>query len=453
MKQLKISTAGIRGVVGQGMDAEVAMRFAQAFSTYMEGEPILLARDTRPSGMLMRSAVLAGTLACGSEVVDLGVVPSPTVQRFLAERKDSGAGIIIAAGHNPSNWNALKFLRSDGAYLNARQGAELLEIYNHDEFLKAGWKQIKPLRYDDDSIGFHKQEIRNGFGSQALQSRRFKVAVDCCNGTCSKITPALLESLGCEVIALNTDPGRPFPHDPNPTPANMNQLEALVRAVGADIGFAHDIEGERLGIVTNEGTAVSQEVTLGLAALFSLESGFCSGPIVTNLSTSRLIDEIAAPFGVAVHRSAIGQAHVVELALQLSADFAGEGSGQVMFPKLHPGSDGIAAVVFILANLARRDEDIATIIGQLPRFHMIKENVLLASDVLYRKIQVFRSEAEKREQSWKVDLTDGIKMESHDGWIHVRASSTESMLRIITESPERAKAEELHRWAHDLLVE
>jgi phosphomannomutase len=137
----------------------------------------------------------------------------------------------------------------------------------------------------------------------------------------------------------------------------------------------------------------------------------------------------------------------------LGADFAGEGSGQVMFPKLHPGSDGIAAVVFILANLARRDEDIATIIGRLPPFHMIKENVLLAPDALYRKIQVFRSEAEKREQSWRVDLTDGIKMESDDGWIHVRASSTESMLRIITESPERAKAEEFHRWAHDLLVE
>lgn len=458
VKALKISIAGVRGIVGSGLSAEVAISFAQAFSTYLEGGAILLARDSRPSGPMLRSAVVAGLLACGSRVTDLGVVPSPSLQIYL-QKLESGGAIAVAAGHNPEEWNALKFLRGDGIYLNALQGAELLEIYNHGEFRKARWNEIHPLELDQGALDYHRQRLLELFDVESIRKRSFKVAVDCCNGPCSLISPPLLEELGCEVIAMNHDMRRPFPRYPNPTPDNMSQLQALVKAAGADLGFAHDAEGERLGIVTEEGVSLRQEFTFALAVLIALasertESGASPPPvIVTNLSTSSMIDVLAEQAGATVQRTPIGQAHVAETARQAKALLAGEGSGQIILPRLHGGPDGLAAMAFILQHLARSGCQVSDLVKQLPRFHMVKENLPFPARLLYGRLQRFRVLAEREADGFQLDFSDGIKVCTPDGWVHVRASNTEWLLRIIAEAREEKRARELHHWARDKVLE
>jgi phosphomannomutase len=233
----------------------------------------------------------------------------------------------------------------------------------------------------------------------------------------------------------------------------MSQLEALVKAAGADIGFAHDAEGERLGIVTEKGVALVQEMTLAVACWIALETGWCQKPIVTNLSTSRVIDRIAAKFGIGVIRTSVGQSYVSEQALLLDADIAGEGCGQVTLPRFHPGPDGVAVIAFVLEYLARTGMQISELVGRLPAIQMIRENVSLAPNEIYRKLQELRVLARSEFADFSVDLTDGVKLEADDGWIHVRASSTESMLRIIVEGDSQERVKELHRWIRDLILE
>lgn len=452
MKVLKVSSAGVRGIVGAGMSAEVAMAFAQAFATYLEGGIIVLARDSRPSGVMMRSAVLSGLLASGCRVIDLGVCPSPSVRNLMGLLKADG-GIIIAAGHNPQPWNALKFLASDGSYLTALQGQELLEIYHHAEFRSAGWEEIQPLERDDSAATRHIETLKSRFDCQAIARRKFKVAIDCCNGTCSTLTPRLLEEIGCEVVVLNDDIRRPFPRYPNPTPDNMNQLESLSKAARADIGFAHDAEGERLGLVTEEGKALHQEYTFALSTAVKMAASEVRGPVVTSLSTSWMAEKIAEARGVAVHRVPIGPAHVTAKALQLKACVAGEGSGSVILPDLQRGPDGIAAIMLILEHLAKTGQSLTELVGTVPRFHMIKENISLPTNLLYRKLQRFRTEAERQYPNLELNLLDGVRLTGTDGWIHVRASSTESILRVITEAVTQEVAQELHSFAQGQILE
>lgn len=454
MKLLKISVAGVRGIVGQGMSVDTAISFAQAFSTYLEGGAIVIARDSRPSGPMMRAAVTAGLLACGSRVIDLGVAPSPSLQIYLQKLTAEGA-ILIAAGHNPEEWNALKFLRGDGMYLNSFQGEELLEIYNHGEFRKARWDEIPPLEVDQGALDYHCQRILQSFDGEVIRKRRFKVAVDCCNGACALLTPRLLEEAGCEVVAINDDIHRPFPRLPNPTPDNMSQLAALVKAAKADLGFAHDAEGERLGIVTDQGVKLRQEYTFAIACMIAMEKragAGNNGTVVTNLSTSSIIDVLAERAGVKVQRTPIGQAYVAESAQQMNALLAGEGSGQVILPWLHPGPDSLAAIVFMLEHLAKTGSRISELVQKLPRFHMMKENITLPVNILYARLQQFRLAAERESDGLEVDFTDGVKVSTATGWVHVRASNTEPLLRIIAEAPEEKRARELYQWARDQIV-
>lgn len=428
------------------------MSFAQAFATYLEGGTIAVARDSRPSGFMMRSAVLSGLLACGCKVIDLGVVPSPSARIQLRNIKADG-GILIAAGHNPPPWNALKFLTGSGMYLTEHQGRELLEVFNHGEFSKVPWDRILPLEHDKSAVTNHIAALKASFETGEIRKRRFKVAVDCCNGPCALVTPTLLRDLGCEVVVFNDDISRPFPRYPNPTPDNMSQLAALVKASGADIGFAHDAEGERLGIVTSEGMPLHQELTLALCTMMYLDQSSARGPVVTNLSTSSRIEVLAKRYGVPCFRTPIGPAHVAAKALQVKAAVAGEGSGSVILPHVHPGPDAIAAITLILDYLAKGHRTLEDVVAEIPVFHMVKENIQLPISQIYRKLQEFRIEAERREGEFEIDLTDGVRLSSPDGWVHVRASSTESILRIIAEAAEKDRAAELHQFAQNLVLE
>ena len=441
MKLLKISTAGVRGIVGRGMSASVAMDFALAFATYLEAGAVAVARDPRPSGAMMRSAVLGGLLSTGSRVVDFGIVPSPSARLRLCGLGMDG-GIVIGAGHNPSPWNALKFVRPDGLYLDMLQGEELLEIYNHQEFLKAGWERIKPLEYDGKATEVHAAALEEAFG-ETIRSAGFKVVVDCCNGPCSLITPDLLRRLGCEVVVINDEMGAGLPRDPNPSVSAMAPLKAIVKAVGADVGFAHDAEGERLGVVTDQGEALDSETMLSLAALLVLAAGKRSGPLVTNFSTTMRLEDVAGRFDVAVRRTPVGQAYVAKEALESGAVMGGEGSGQIVLPWFQAGPDGVAAIALFLESLALLREPLSALRASLPETTILKEDLSFSPSRLYGQLQRVREAILREWGDQEVHQVDGIRVSFDGAWVHVRASGTESKLRVIVEARDRRQAREI----------
>jgi phosphomannomutase len=447
MKPLKIGITGVRGIVGETFTPEVAVGFSQAFGTYLDGGRILVCRDTRASGPMVRAAVIAGLLAAGCEVIDLGISPTPSLQLAIQWLKADG-GIAITAGHNPSQWNALKFVRGDGLYLNPTQAEELLDIFHQGEFAKATWDKIKPAIQHQDPIEHHIELLRGVFDVAAIRDRRLKVAVDCCNGACSRLIPRWLKEIGCEVLAINDDPAATFPHPPEPKPETMAQLSAVVKAGNADIGFAHDADGERLGIVTELGGPLSEELTFALATRIRLE--LKTGTVVTNVSTTGAIERIAAVYGGTVVRTQVGQTYISESMIELNGVLGGEGSGGVTVPELHSTHDSAAAVGLIIEGLARSGRSVSQLVEDLPRLTMLKHNVAVEPSRLYSVLQSFRVAIEREQLSY--DLTDGIRVVLPQGWIHVRASNTESIIRVIVEAEETKSAQSLLDWVRDRLT-
>ena len=446
MNSLKIGISGVRGLVGETFTPELAVGFAQAFGAYLDSGRILVCRDARPSGPMVRSAVLAGLLASGCEVIDLGVCPTPSLQLAVRWLNAEG-GISITAGHNPEPWNALKFVRGDGLYLNALQADELLDIFHQGEFAKATWEKIRGAVEERDAIAHHLETLSRAFDVEAVKARRLTVAVDCCNSSCSYLSPRWLSALGCEVLAVNDDPSAPFPHAPEPTRRTMAQLRAVVKAGRADVGFAHDADGERLGIVTEECEILGEEATLPLCAEIQLRRE--SGAVVTNVSTSGAIERVAARHGASVVRTPVGQAFISEAMLENRAVLGGEGSGGVIIPRVQLTHDSAAAVGLILEHMALTGSKVSEMAATLPRLSMLKHDVEVEPNRIYSVLQRVHEELER--DGLPFDETDGLKVQRPDGWVHVRVSNTESKIRVIAESDTEARAHELLDWARDLL--
>jgi phosphomannomutase len=447
MKPLKIGITGVRGIVGETFTPELAIAFAQAFGTYLDNGRILVCRDTRPSGPMALAAVMAGLLAAGCEAIDLGVCPTPTMQ-LAVKRFNAAGGVSITAGHNPTPWNALKFTRGDGLYLNTTQAEELLDIYHQGEFAKAKWNEIRPRIEARDAVEHHIEVLKNVFDVEAIRARKLTVAVDCCNGACSALVPRWLSELGCEVLAINDDTTAPFPHNPEPKRETMAQLRAIVKAGHADIGFALDADGERLGVVTETGEPLSEEMTLALATEIKLRRA--PGAVVTNVSTTQAIEKIAARYRSEVIRVPVGAAYISEAILEHNAALGGEGNGAVAIPEVHATSDSAAAIGLILEEMAVTGKLVSELVTSLPRYTMLKHYVQIEPNLLYSALQNVRDETERADAT-EIDLSDGVKLFWPDGWVHIRASNTESMIRVIAEAEDERRAGELMDWARDRL--
>ncbi len=444
LKHLRISIGGVRGIVGEALTPDIAVGFAQAFGTYLGPGRVLLSRDTRRSGPMVVNCVMAGLLGTGCEVVDLGICPTAALQ-LAVRHSDAVGGIAVTAGHNDLRWNALKFIRSDGIFLNPGEAEQLLDTYHEGDFTRATWSQLRPLATDEDAAEQHLQAILGQVDVEAIQAAGFTVAVDCVNGACSRYSPRLLEVLGCTPVAINTELDMPPPRPPEPSPRYLSQLSTLVRASGADIGFAHDADGDRLGIVCEDGSIPGEEVTLCLVEELVLSRGD-EGPVVTNLSTTRAVEEIAQRHGKRrVIRTHIGQAYIAEAALNYSAAVAGEGSGGIVLPKLNYGHDSQAAMVHILQLLADRAVPASRLVAEtVPSFHMVKMVVPCQLDDAFRVLQRVR---EIPPPDWAItqNLEDGIKHIGHDRWVHIRASQTEPVIRVLAETRDPEEADDLAR--------
>jgi phosphomannomutase len=452
---LKVSISGIRGITGESLTDEVVDSFAGAFATYTKNGRIVIGSDGRSSGARIRDRVISRLNKSGCEVIDIGIAPTPTVQLSVRALKADGA-VIITASHNPPQWNGLKFVRSDGIFLNEKQAQELIKIYENrakhprqaDEILACASKT------DKKSLDRHIDLVTAKISASKIRSRGFKVAVDCCNGAGSEITPKLLKKLGCEVIAINTEPGKVTPRGLEPVPANLSQLCRLVKEFGADIGFAQDPDADRLAIVSEKGEAIGEEYTLALAVLFVLsrDPGKSGRTVVTNLSTSRLTEDAALKYGARTVRTKVGEVNVSEKIKEIEAAIGGEGNGGVIWPEVGFGRDSICGIGLILDLLTATGKSVSQLAGSLPRYSMIKDKIELAEGA---DISSVLAAAEQRFPSGKIDRTDGIKIDLPEGWLHIRPSNTEPIIRVIAEGTDerltRGLIEEVKKAARSAL--
>jgi phosphomannomutase len=434
---LKISISGVRGVVGDSLTPSLLARFAQAFGTYAGSGTIVVGRDTRTSGEMVRQAVFAGLLSSGCRVVDLDIVPVPTVQLAVRHRRAHG-GIAVTASHNPAEWNALKFIGPDGLFLGPGPARELLDIYHQGEYVKVAGHDMRPIERMANAPDLHQQAILDAVGALPPGARRLRVALDACNGAGSIVAPRLLAALGADVVPINVTPNGLFPRPAEPLPENLGALGETVRAHGCDVGFAEDMDADRLAVVDETGTPIGEELTLVLATWFVLSR--TPGPVVANLSTTAALDAVAGRFGCTVGRSKIGEANVTERMVADRAVIGGEGNGGVIYPSINFGRDSLVGMALILHLLAGQGKCVSALVGELPPFRMVKEKVTCPSSRIPDVLRMVRREF----AGHRLDTRDGVKVMFDDGcWVLVRGSNTEPIVRVVAEAGSDAAARAL----------
>src|SRR5258706_866072 len=366
---LKISISVVRGVVGESLTPALLTRFAKAFGTYVSGRTIVIGRDPRTSGEMVKQAVVAGLLSSGCRIIDIGMCPVPTIQLLVRHHRAQG-GIAITASHNPAEWNALKFIGPGGFFLNNGQARELLDIYHQGEYTRVGGAEMRGVAEVSGATDLHIQTIMETLGPLPAREKKLRVVLDACNGAGSLVGPKLLEALGAEVIRINVTPNGLFPRPAEPLAENLGDLCAAVKAEGADVGFAQDMDADRLAIVSEEGVAIGEEYTLLLATLRVL--GQSPGPVVANLSTTSALEKVVSRFGCSLFLSKIGEVNVTEEMQKQSAVIGGEGNGGVIYPRINFARDSLGGIALILHLLAETGQKITELVSTLPRFVMIK---------------------------------------------------------------------------------
>jgi phosphomannomutase len=433
---LKISISGVRGVVGDSLTPAMLTRFAQAFGTWVGGRRVVIGRDPRTSGEMVRQAVLAGLVSSGCRVSDLGLCPTPTVQLMVRQLGAAG-GVAITASHNPPQWNALTFVGGDGLFLSAARGRELLDIYHQGDYTKVpGTEQRTPERIEN-AVTRHVAAVIEGLGRLPEAARPLKVVIDPGGGAASVAAPQLARALGAEVVSIHTTTDGHFPRPAEPVAANLGALAEAVRAEGARVGFAQDMDGDRLAIADEQGRAIGEERTIVLAAEQVLSH--TPGPVTVNLATTEAVEAVAERFGCSVTRTRVGEANVAEGMRQSRAVIGGEGNGGVIYPRVNFARDSPVAMALVLHRLAESGRPVAELAAQYDRFHVVK---------LQRESPPGSARAlvERAREEWAgrpLDLRDGVKVRLDQGWFVLRPSNTEPLVRVIAEASSEAAAREL----------
>ncbi len=443
---LKISISGVRGVIGDSLSPTLLTRFAQAFGTYVGSGGIVIGRDPRTSGEMVKQAVIAGLLSSGCRVMDVGMCPVPTVQ-MMVRRYNAQGGLAITASHNPPEWNALKFIGPDGLFLGAGSAREMLDIYHQGEYTKVAGSEMRAVEIVGGATEIHLKAILEALGPLPPRPRRLRVVLDACNGAGSIVGPKLLAALGAEVFTINDQPNGQFPRPAEPLPENLGSLCTAVKERCADIGFAQDMDADRLAIVSDQGTPIGEDYTLVLATLHVL--GQERGPVVANLSTTHALDFVAKRFDCPLCRTPIGEANVTERMQSEGAVIGGEGNGGVIYPRINFARDSLVGMALILHLLAQKEESLSEILSELPRLHMIKEKVVCPSQKIRDVLRMIR----RVYADAPMDLTDGVKVVLPHAWLHVRGSNTEPIMRISAEAQTEEEVRQISASVFGLIQE
>jgi phosphomannomutase len=457
---LMISVSGMRGHVGTDLTPEVVARHAAALGAWVRSSAaagargarrpvVVLGRDTRTSGPMFARAAAAGLMSVGVDVIELGVVPTPTVQ-LAVEHHQAGAGLILTASHNPIEWNALKLVGPDGIFLDAAAGERVRALAEAGP-PRMGWDGIGEIRQDPAALDRHLEAILRlpVIDITAIQRRRFHVALDCVRGAGSVAILPLLERLGCRVSGINLEPDGRFPRAPEPVPENLGDLGRLVRERGADLGLAVDPDVDRLAIVDQAGRAIGEDYTLAFAVRAVLDRRTSSGRapvVVVNLSTSLVVEDAARALGATVLRAPVGEANVARAIREHGAVIGGEGNGGVMYPALHIGRDAPLGVALILHLLATSGVTVSGLVEASPRYTIVKAKGPRTPELgpLYERLR-------RRFADAAADDRDGLRLSWADRWLHIRPSGTEPIVRLIAEAPTASEAEALVAAGRELL--
>ena len=428
------SISGIRGIVNQTLNKTTVNTYSNIFTSIQPVGDILLARDSRPHGKELYNSIADTLTSMGRNVIDCGIIPTPTAQFIIKDKKLSG-GIVVTASHNPIEWNGLKFLDSDGCFLNANKMKELLSGTPKETTNNKGKVIESKNSYQD-----HIDNILNlnCIDIDKIKSKKFKVVVDTVNGAAYKALPELLNALNCDIVKIHCNNDGTFPRGTEPIPSHLKDLSKTVIDHKADIGFATDPDADRLAIVDNHGEPIGEESTLVLALESYLKYYQDSQKVVTNLSTSMAVDVIAHQYNSTVERSSVGEINVVEKMKELESTIGGEGNGGVILEESHLGRDSLVASALILNHLAQSDIPFDKILESIPRFTMIKDKITLQHDVDFNHIKsLFKND----DVSFIDD--DGLKVIWKDKWVHIRKSNTEPIIRIISEADTYENAKNL----------
>jgi phosphomannomutase len=445
MESLMIGISGMRGTIGGTLTPQVVMEMSAAFAAYLKHtvQPadrshwrVVFGRDTRPSGSWVRDVAVGTLTASGIEVIDLDIVTTPGVA-MMVQHLGADAGMIATASHNPIQWNGLKFLNSM-AIAPPPADAELIKKLYTEQ--KAEWVRVEkliPPAKNTQTHALHLKRVLDHVDVLGISSKRFKVVLDSVNGAGCVVTATLLSKLGCQVVHLNATPDGQFPHEPEPTEKNLTGLAAEVKRQRAVCGFAQDPDADRLAIVDENGVYIGEEYSLALAAehILSKKSG---GVAAANLSTSRMLDDIAARHGGRVVRTPVGEANVVQAMLRENAIIGGEGNGGVIDPRIVPGRDSLVGMAYVLQLMADTGKTISQLVAALPRYTIVKSKFECRREDAERAVEAVKREFAKE----KIDTQDGVRIDWESSWIHARPSNTEPIMRIIAEAPDRATADQ-----------
>ena len=429
---LMVGVSGIRGLIGQTLTPTVAAEFAQAYGTLLGGGRIVLARDSRPSGQMFASAAAAGLIAAGCQVTQLGLVMTPTVGRAIREGGYAG-GMIITASHNPDEWNGLKFLDDLGVAPTPARARAIADIRAAGEYRHIA-TDFAPLTLDTKAGQRHVDAVLAACEVDLAPLKGIRVVLDSINGAGCEHTPRMLAVLGCQLTHLNSEPTGLFAHKPEPTRENLTSLCRAVRDSGAAVGFAQDPDADRLAIVDENGTYIGEEYTLVLAAQFVL--GRRPGPVAANLSTSRMIDDLAAKHRTRVVRTPVGESHVARSMIANECVVGGEGNGGLIDPRVCYVRDSLSAISMVLQLMATTGKSISELVTELPRYVQVKQKREMQRNRIEKAVEAVTARFAKH----KPNTSDGVRVDFDQGWVHLRASNTEPIVRIIAEAEDESTA-------------
>ncbi|HIO78889.1 TPA: phosphoglucosamine mutase [Candidatus Poribacteria bacterium] len=439
MENLIISASGVRGTIGGSFSPTEISRFATAFGTLIGGQTVVVGRDTRTSGEMVRGSLISGLVATGCDVIDVGVCPTPTI--LLTSKKIGAEGsVTITASHNPIDWNGLKLATKSGRLLSADAQRQFQEIYKSEKANLVSWDQLGSVETDDSAIDYHIAQILelDWINLDQIRHLSLKVAIDAGNGAGSIISPMLLRQLGCEVIEINCTPNGIFPRSSEPNQEALKELCQVTKSEGAHVGLAHDGDADRLVLVSDQGVPLSSEYTYALIADFLI--GRRNGNLVATVSTSRMLDDVADKYGVELHRTPVGVGYVVEKMEQVGAALGGEGTGGVIYPEILHTADGITSIAAIVQLLASSNKNVMDLVSLIPRYWMDKKKIDMPSQdvseaVLDSVLTVFEND--------DLDTMDGVKRIWDDKWVNIRKSGTEPVIRVFSEARSIQEAKDL----------
>ena len=435
MSTLMVSVSGIRGIIGNGLDPNVIVKYASAYAEFCGKGKIIIGSDGRITGDMVKNVLVGTLLAKGNDVVDIGICPTPTVLYNVNKLKAVG-GIAISASHNPNEWNALKLLNSKGEFMTKAENEQMLSMLDEAQTSYKEWDQLGFLKMYDEGLTNHMNDVLNmkHIDKEAIRKRRFKVLLDCVNGAGAYIMPRFLAELGCDVVEMHCDKTGIFPRKPEPIPENLQDTMKAVKDNNVDIGIVVDPDVDRLVLLTNEGEPFVEENTIVQAVKFILSKE--PGNVVVNLSTTRAVEDVTRSFGCRIFRTPVGEANVVAGMKYVDAVIGGEGSGGVIYPALQYGRDALVGTAITLQHLLEFGGTSAELKNSLPRYHVVKNKINLGDmnpdEVLQRLTDKYVYAVH--------ETSDGLRVDFDDHWFHLRKSNTEPIIRCIVEATTQEKA-------------